>query len=75
MSKQKTILNIYQLPEKKLVAQQDVAGWGLVKIMDFSADQFKEYNRLCCVARDDGSDNIDAHVRALHNTIYEGGAL
>lgn len=45
---QKTILNIYQLPENKLAAVQDVTGWGLEKTLYF-AELMLTKNRLCRV--------------------------
>ena len=65
----KTDLNIYQLPENKLVARQDVTGWGLEKIISFARGQLTNYNRLCCVADDLGGDDIDGHMKALYEAV------
>lgn len=64
-------LNIYQLPENKQVARQDVTDWGLEKIMAFAEDQLGTYNRLCCVAGagPDGGDNIGGHLKSLYEAV------
>ena len=64
--KLKLDLNIYQLPGKKLVAKQDVTGWGLTKIMEFAERQFTEQNRLCYVADNSGGplDSLKVRTRA-----------
>jgi len=62
-------LNIYQLPEIKLVAHQNVTGWGLEKILAFARDQLISYNRLCCLADDAGGDNISGHLKALYEAV------
>ena len=44
-------LNIYQLPENKLVARFKVPDdWDLKKILAFARDQLISNNRLCRVA-------------------------
>jgi len=66
----KTDLNIYQLPENKLVAKFKVPDdWGLEKILAFARDQLTSYNRLCCVADDLGGDDIGGHLKALYEAV------